>query len=283
MTLVGNQKNNTKFQLVVTLVLSLVTTGVYYSWQVVSTSDSTPTIIDLTLSASPYDLSTKPTIPHPLNVNTPDNSQRYSGEPADSSIAVSKLPISNNASDIQISTRLPQQDLKYFDKMQNRQQPPNVGKTLVYKPSALEINKELRQLFDAHLKDWRNKVPSEMKKEISDHLSQHYKEHEQQRAQDIFAIYLSYIRQLDNIPSENKSIESMVTFFNQMVLLRKQVLGKHLADAFFSEDERYDRAILARQHILHNKKLSEVEKNLLINRLENVLFDTTINLSLIHI
>lgn len=242
-----------------------VCTGLYYGLHGVSANEGSPTAIDLTLSASAYSFSKEPDSPSyvpeesaidPLKTSNPLKTSIK--KEASHTVTLSTLQRTQSHE----GNRQPHRSAKFSD---------TAPTALAYKPHKLEVNKELRQVFDFYLTDWRNKKPREIRKDLSEHLGRTYKEAEQQYAHEIFANYLNYLRQLDKIPSEDNSIESMVRFFNKVVVLRKDVLGKRLANAFFSEDERFDRFTLARQHIRHNQELSELEKNLLINQLEKTL------------
>lgn len=264
------------------LISSLICTGIYYcfsnNWnfghaftnQVFTPIETVDT--DLTLSASPYGKSNNfhnpsnftENIDSTLKLTTTNQSEHlqrnYNGSEQTSGLA--KTSIDHN---------VPQPGPTNFSTHTKRT-------TLTYKPTRLAANRELRVLFDSFLENWRSRNVNHIKNELSEHLSQTYTEEEQQRAEKLFVIYLDYKRQLDKIPSSNNTIDSMVSFFNQMVILRRDVLGEPLANAFFSQDESYDRFTLAREHILGNQKLSELEKNLLISRLENTLPEAELSL-----
>ena len=188
-------------------------------------------------------------------------------------LAASPYNVPTKLSDDLVSStlsKLPRSD-SHYDTEQGTQHDNNTPRLLAQKPSILEVNQELRHLFDSYLIDWRNKNPENIRQELSKHLSRTYQEDEKKYAQELFANYLEYLHQFDKIPSENNSIESMVRFFNQVVELRNNVLGKPIATAFFADEEHYDRYTLARTLINKNNNLLQHQKQQAIHRLEQSL------------
>lgn len=78
----------------------------------------------------------------------------------------------------------------------------------------------------------------------------------------LFNRYLSYRESLGTIadPGPGAGPEEMRSVFSQRNALRREILGQEAAEAFFAEDEAYDRYMLRQREIAADESLSEAER-----------------------
>lgn len=110
----------------------------------------------------------------------------------------------------------------------------------------------LRHYFDYFLSTIGELSLAEIQQALAEDLSQRLEPAQADQAIRVLERYLEYLAAAQELSTGG----DVATRFNQLVDLRRRVLGDDLADGFFAQEETYTRTVLREQEIIQNNQLS---------------------------
>ncbi len=137
----------------------------------------------------------------------------------------------------------------------------------------LLVDRELRRLFDFYIGLIVNDYGiDELITLIKAHLIKAEIADEVQNS--VFAIlsnYLAYREAISRVPVADYSSDSLKATYNKIADYRLQYLGRETAEAFFAKEDARERYIIERQKIVRDDTLSQEQKTLQLQTVENLL------------
>jgi len=152
----------------------------------------------------------------------------------------------------------------------------------------LVITRNLKDLFDYFLSAFGQKSLDAISQATQDYIKQTLPEPARTQALLIFQTYIGYKYALAELELEvgdlsanvlaSKDISELKQMLADIRRMRRDYLSDDVADAFFSDSERYDQYSLQRMEINHNPLLSQKEKNAFLIQTEQMLPESLLKL-----
>lgn len=126
----------------------------------------------------------------------------------------------------------------------------------------LVYNRALRRLFDFFI---GNATGDDPLTDVFDQLSRYMEAHRipadvAMEVTSTLEQYLAYRQAASQIPLASYDAPDLAQTFDALFSLRRQYLGRQVADAFFAEEEARDRYLIARRTIKGSKSVSEASR-----------------------
>jgi len=145
----------------------------------------------------------------------------------------------------------------------------------------LIITKRLKDLFNYFLSSYGEQSIESITESIRNHIDHNLSEPARSQALQVLKAYLSYKNALvelevqlgveNNEILDSKDIEFFRERLAEIRAIRRDFFSDNVADAFFSDSERYDQYTLQRMEINHNKSLNHDEKYVALEQTELLL------------
>tara|TARA_Y100001968_G_scaffold265595_1_gene254823 strand:- start:510 stop:1541 length:1032 start_codon:yes stop_codon:yes gene_type:complete len=138
----------------------------------------------------------------------------------------------------------------------------------------LVVTRDLRRMFDYFLTGIGRVGMAQIQARLTRYLdSLGLPDSAQAEVLDVYRDYIAYRHRVQQMPRADATAPALAQTLQTREALRREVLGVAVADAFFNEDDRMARYLVARRELQHTPGLSDAEREQRLELLERMLPD----------